>query len=51
MTANDIKSYFVYLDKLVDECNNTYHHSIGKKPLDAVYSALTEDIESRHQAP
>ena len=30
MTANDNKSYPVYLNNLVDEYNNTYHCSIGK---------------------
>ena len=24
------KSYLGYLNKLVDECNNSYHNSIGK---------------------
>ena len=28
MTANDNKSYLSYLNKLVDQYNNTYHHSI-----------------------
>ena len=31
MTANDSKSYLSYLNKLVDQYNNTYHHSINKK--------------------
>ena len=30
MTANDNKSYPIYLNNLVDEYNNTYHCSIGK---------------------
>ena len=29
MTANDIKSYLPYLNKLVDQCNNTYHQYIN----------------------
>ena len=33
MTANNTKSYLVYFNKLVDEHNNTYHRSIGKKIL------------------
>ena len=45
MTANDSKSYLPYLNKLVHQYNNTYHHSINKKPINAVYSALTENIE------
>ena len=31
MTANDSKSYLSYLNKLVDQYNNTYHHSINTK--------------------
>ena len=31
MTTNDIKSYLPYLNKLVDQYNITYHHSINKK--------------------
>ena len=42
MTANARKSYLPYLNKLVDQYNNTYHHSINKKPINADYSALTE---------
>ena len=30
MTANVIKSYLSYFNKLVDQYNNTYHQSIGK---------------------
>ena len=45
------KSYLSYLNKLVDQCNNTYHHSINKKPINADYSASTENIESNHKAP
>ena len=41
MKANDSKSYIPHLNKLVDQDNNTYHHSINKKPIDADYSALT----------
>ena len=51
MTANDSKSYLSYLNKLVDQYNNTYHHSINKKPINAYYSALTEKIESNPKAP
>ena len=46
MTANDSKSYLSYLNKLIDEYNNTQHHSINKKPNNVYYSVLTEDIES-----
>ena len=33
MTANNSKYYLVDLNKLVDQYNNTYHHSINKKLL------------------
>ena len=42
MTATDSKSYLGYLNRLVDKCNNIRHHSIGKKPVNTDYSALTE---------
>ena len=38
MTANDSKSYLSYLlDNLVDQYNNSYYHSINKKPINADY--------------
>ena len=46
MTANDSKSYLRYLNKLVDEHNNSYHRSNGKKPIEADYSVLTKKIET-----
>ena len=42
MIVNDSKFCLSYLNILVDQYNNTYHHSIGKKPFNADYSALTE---------
>ena len=33
MTVNDRKSYPSYLNKIEDQCNNTYHSSVGKKLL------------------
>ena len=51
MTANDSKSYLSYLNKLVDQYNNTYHHSIHKKPVNTDYSALSENIEANPKAP
>ena len=39
------------MNKLVDQYNNTYHCSIGKKPIDADYSDLTEEIESSYKTP
>ena len=48
MTANDSKSYLPYLNELVDQYNDTYHHSINEKPIDAHYSVLTEKIETNY---
>ena len=31
MTANDRKSYISFLNKIIDQYNNTYHHSVNKK--------------------
>ena len=50
MTANDSKSYLGYLNKFVDEYNNSYHHSIGKKSIYANYSAFPDEFESNHRA-
>ena len=44
-------AYLGYLNKLVDEYNNSYHRSIGKKPIDANYSALTEVIQANSKWP
>ena len=51
MTANDSKYYLPYLNKLVDQYNNTYHHCINKKRINADYSTVTENIESNPKAP
>ena len=51
MTANDNKSYLPYLNKLVDQFNNTYHYFTNKKPINADYSALNEKIETNPKAP
>ena len=51
MTGNDRKSYFGYLNKLVDEYKNSYHYSIDKKPIYANYSALTEETETNLKSP
>ena len=45
MTANHGKSHVTDLNKLVGQYNNTCHHSISKKPINAYYSALTEKTE------
>ena len=47
---NDGQSYFPYLNKLVDQYNNTYHYYINKKHINADYSAFTEKIERNHKA-
>ena len=51
MTDNGRKSYLSYLNKLVDQYNNTYHHSINEKTISTDYSALTEKIETNPKAP
>ena len=51
MTAHDNKSYLSYLNKIVDQYSNTYHHSINKKPVNADYSTLPEKIETNSKAP
>ena len=33
INANDSKSYQSYLNKLVDQCNVFYRHSVNKKKL------------------
>ena len=38
--ANDSKFFLPYLNKLVDQYNNTYHHSINKNPINADYYVL-----------
>ena len=42
MTTNDSKPYLSYLNKLVDQFNNSYHHSINKKPINSDLSKKTE---------
>ena len=51
MTATDTKSYLSYLDKLVYQYNNTYHHSVNKRPINANYFVLTENTETNLKAP
>ena len=46
MTAKDSKSYLRYLNKLVDQYKNNYRYSVNKKPINADYPALTQNIES-----
>ena len=51
MTANGSKSYLSYLNKLVDQYNNIYHHFIDKEPINTDYYSLTEKIESNLKVP
>ena len=46
MTANNSKSYLSYLNKLVDQYKNIFHHSNNKNYFNADYSVLTENIEA-----
>ena len=39
------------MNKLVDQYNNTCYHSINEKPINADYSALTQNIETNYNAP
>ena len=48
MTANDSKPYLGYLNRLVDERNNSYYCSICKNPIHSHYS---EEFEPSHKAP
>ena len=51
MAVNDSKSYLPYMNKLVHQCNNNYHHSIKKKLINAHHSASTENTELNLKAP
>ena len=51
MTANGSKSYLIYLNNIVDQYNNTYHHYFNEKPINADYSALTEKNDMNPKAP
>ena len=51
MMVIDSKSFLSYLNELVDEYNNTYHCSVGKKPIHADYFALTKEIELSQKSP
>ena len=41
MASDDNKSYLSYLNKLVHQYNDTYHHSIEKNNINSDYSAMT----------
>ena len=51
ITANDRKSYLSYLNKLVDQYKNIYHHFINKNLVTASYSTFTEKNETNLRAP
>ena len=42
MTANDSKSDVSYLNKLVEQYNNTFHYSINKNPINDNYCPSTK---------
>ena len=50
MAGDDRKSYFGYLNQLVDKCNNTYHLPTGVKSIGADYSAFTKDVKTNPKA-
>ena len=39
------------MNKLLNQYNNTYHHSINKKPINTNYSASMETSETNSKAP
>ena len=51
MRGNNSKYYLPYLNKIADKYNNTYYHSINKRPINADYSGLTERIETNPKTP
>ena len=51
MIAYNCKSYLNYMNKLADQYNKTYHHSVNKKPINADYSTLAEKIETNSKTP
>ena len=51
MAANARKSYDSYLNELVDQCNNSYHHSINKSSIVDDYSVLSKKIETYSKPP
>ena len=44
MIATESKSCLSYLNKLLDQYNNTYHYFINKRPINDDYSVLTEKM-------
>lgn len=50
MTDNHCKSYLSCLNMLVEQYNKTSHGSIGKKPIDANCSTLTEETKTNSKS-
>ena len=50
MTDNHCKSYLSCLNMLVEQYNETSHGSIGKKPIDANCSTLTEETKTNSKS-
>ena len=44
MAGNNKKSYLCYLNKLVDEYNDSYHNYVGEKPVEYDYSACLKKL-------
>ena len=51
MTVNGSISYLPYLNKLVHQYNNSYHHFSNKKSINTDHSASTENVDSNPKAP
>ena len=51
MTDKDNKSHLSDLNKLVDQYNNAYLHTVGKKPIQSDCSSLNEKIETNPKDP
>ena len=51
MTALNSPFYVDYLVKSVDEYNDIYHCSIGRKAIHTDYSASPENIKTNYKAP
>ena len=45
MIAKNSQTYLGYLNELLNECNNSYHHPIGKNAIDGDYFAFTDKIQ------
>ena len=50
MTDNHCKSYLSCLNMLVEQYNKASHGSIGKKPIHANCSALTEETKANSKS-